>query len=93
MEEEDLLRWLYKDEDTEKEQIVEPKVKILADQYGKGLQIMKRYGYDGHSPFGLHKQGILEPIKPNEGSKFPGLGYDTQKDKTLSTKGNLSEVR
>ena len=92
MEDEDLLRWLYKDEDAEKEQIIEPKVKIPAKQYGKGLKIMERYGYDGHSPLGLHKQGILEPIKLDGGYKVTGLGYDTQKDKTLSTKGNLSEV-
>lgn len=47
------MGWLYKDEDTTKEQIEKLEVKILAEQYGKGLKIMEWYGYDGHSPLGL----------------------------------------
>lgn len=46
---------------------------------------MKKMGYDGKSTLGLQKQGILEPIQPTQTQKVPSLGYDAQKDKTLST--------
>ncbi|GLJ56016.1 hypothetical protein SUGI_1202690 [Cryptomeria japonica] len=55
---EDLVEWIYKDSITMKI----PQAKLPTDQYGKGLLIMKRMGYDSQSALGTYKQGRHESL-------------------------------
>lgn len=50
---EDLTEWIYKDPINNEIS----NAKLPTDKYGKGLTIMQRMGYDGHSALGHYKQG------------------------------------
>lgn len=81
---EDLAEWIYKDPIT----MDIPKAKLPTDQYGKGLLIMQRMGYDGQSALGSCKQRRHEPLqlelKPKDNTR---LGFQKEILPKLKFKG------
>lgn len=78
LEEEDLYKMLYKDLEND----TQDHISISCEKYGKGFKILQKFGYDGKSPLGLRKEGIIDPLQPEftlkkECSK--GLGFMTSK--------------
>lgn len=85
---EDLAEWIYKDLIT----IEIPQAKLPTDQYGKGLLIMQRMGYDGQSALGPCKQGRHEPLQPELKQKDnTGLGFQKDILHKLRFKGKPSQ--
>lgn len=85
LEEENLYKMLYKDakEDTH-DQIIIP-----CENYGKGFKILQRFGYDGKSPLGLCKEGVMEPLQPKlttRRERSKGLGFLNPKIHNKRTK-------
>ena len=66
-EENEVLQWLYHDEDDTSNTLVEriQHVNIQTEQYGKGFEIMQKMGYKGRGPLGQRNRCLLEPIKPS----------------------------
>ncbi|GLJ53608.1 hypothetical protein SUGI_1143590 [Cryptomeria japonica] len=83
-QDEDLAKWIYKDPITTDI----PQFKLPTDQYGKGLLIMQRMGYDGQSALGYYKQGRHEPLLPEFKPKGnTGLGFEKEIFPKLKLKG------
>ena len=84
LEEEDLYKILYKDiEDDTQDHISLP-----CEKYGKGFKILQKFGYDGKSPLGLRKEGVMEPLQPEltvKRERSKGLGFLTSKIHTKRT--------
>ncbi|GLJ21626.1 hypothetical protein SUGI_0402520 [Cryptomeria japonica] len=84
LEEEGLYKMLYKDIEDD----TQDHINIPCEKYGKGFKILQKFGYDGKTPLGLRKEGVMEPLQPEltvkrECSK--GLGFLTSKIHTKRT--------
>ncbi|GLJ55837.1 hypothetical protein SUGI_1198920 [Cryptomeria japonica] len=78
LEEEDLYKMLYKDNEDD----TQDHISLPCERYGKGFKILQKFGYDGKSPLGLRKEGIIEPLQPEltfKKERLKGLGFLTSK--------------
>lgn len=79
MDEEDneILNWLYKDEESSAQEKRIQNISIPTHQYGKGFQIMQKIGYKGRGPLGERNAGLIEPIEMTwrDSKMKTGVGY------------------
>lgn len=86
--EEDLYKILYKDPKND----TQDHISIPCKKYGKGFKILQKFGYDGKSPLGLRKEGIIEPLQPKLTFKrecSTGLGFMSSKESIWKTEEAL----
>ncbi|GLJ17614.1 hypothetical protein SUGI_0306680 [Cryptomeria japonica] len=84
LEEESLYKMLYKDPEKD----TQDHISLPCEKYGKGFKILQKFGYDGKSPLGLRKEGIIGPLQPEltfKKERSKGLGFMTSKVNTQKT--------
>ena len=70
-----ITAWIYNEElESEK---ASSSHQIDIEYYGKGLHLMKHFGYRGNGPIGINNKGLLKPIEATRRHKWDttGLGF------------------